>query len=238
MRTRSVIVVLMGLWCGLTGGFAMADGSTQAELRQAIVELEGAWIQVENASWQGALAAGEPHPRPAYEAALARVNELVARLGPEAVRVKTVEDLKKFLPGELAGFSRVGMEGSEEQIWGLNRTSAKARYESDDGTAGFDVVLDDFGVYPQAGGYYLDWSATAEEDTRPDGYQRTWRAGDRWIHEEWSAQARAGRHALIVADRYRVTVEGANVTMERLREAAAKLDPKRLASSGRITATH
>lgn len=150
---------------------------------------------------------------------------LGAKPGVETLEPATIGS---FLPATLGALPRRSFETERQAAMGLQISRSEARYGRDDGSSpDLTVEITDLGgaqgIMMMAG-----WAGIEMERETEDGYEKTYRDGDRVVHEEWRKSSRDGEYSLIVGERFLVSVKGSGVDMAALKAAAGGLDLKGL----------
>ena len=105
---------------------------------------------------------------------------------------------------------------------GMQVSKAHASYADD---AGHSVKLDVTDLGGAKGLMSLAGFAGVEQDTETDhGYDKTYRSGDRWIHEKWDSGGRDGEYGVIVGGRFSVNAQGTAASLDDLKSAVASVN--------------
>jgi hypothetical protein len=144
--------------------------------------------------------------------------------------VKTLEPatIGSFLPATLGSLPRRSFETERQAAFGLQVSRGEASYAREDGS-GPDIKVE---ITDLGGGQGImlmaAWAAVEIERETEDGYEKTYREGDRIVHEEWSSKSGDGQYSLILGERFLVSLEGNGIDVAGLKAAAASLDLARL----------
>lgn len=144
--------------------------------------------------------------------------------------VRTLEPatIGSFLPATLGSLPRRSFETERQAAFGLQVSRGEAHYAREDGS-GPDVKVE---ITDLGGGQGImlmaAWAAVEIERETEDGYEKTYRDGDRIVHEEWSGKSGRGQYSLILGERFLVSLEGNGIDVAGLKSAAASLDLARL----------
>ncbi len=138
------------------------------------------------------------------------------------------ERIKAFLPQQLGGKARSAVSAERTGAIGMQISTAEASYEDRSGN-GLHVEITDMGlakgVMALAG-----WIGVEKESITETGFEKTYRKGKVYVHEQWDKQASSGEYAIIVGDRFSVKVSGSTTGISALKDAAASLDLDGLAA--------
>jgi hypothetical protein len=187
--------------------------SPLGKMEQWSKEVEAASKKLEEAQKSGDQAAQEAALKTMFGAALGGGSQ-VESLAPDR--------LKAFVPDELNGLARSSISAERNAAMGLQVSQANATYSDDSGR---EVTLEIVDAGTAKGLLGLASWAGVEGEKEADGrYEKTFREDDRLIHEEWDSNDSSGQYAVVVGDRFTVTVRGAAGSMKELRDAAEELD--------------
>lgn len=145
-------------------------------------------------------------------------------------RIETLapERIKAFLPQKLADRARSAVSAERTGAMGMQISTAEASYEDNSGN-GLRVEITDMGlakgVMALAG-----WIGVEKESITETGFEKTYRKGQTFVHEQWDKQASSGEYAIIVGDRFSVKVSGNTANISALKDAAAGIDLDGLAA--------
>jgi len=138
--------------------------------------------------------------------------------------------LKALLPDSLPGFARTGLSAERNGAIGLQVAEAEAEY-GDGGGQRIALQVADTGG---ARGLVAMAAAMAPEQERQTGhgYEKTYRDGDRLVHEAWDDADKSGEFSVVVGRRFTVKASGRVDGIDRLRQAVASVDLAKLESLG------
>ncbi len=147
-------------------------------------------------------------------------NDQIETLAPDRI--------KAFLPQKLGGKARSAVSAERTGAMGMQISTAEATYE-DQGGNGLRVEITDMGlakgVMALAG-----WIGVEKESITETGFDKTYRKGKAFVHEQWNKQASSGEYAIIVGDRFSVKVSGNSKDISALKDAAGSIDLDGLAA--------
>jgi hypothetical protein len=145
-----------------------------------------------------------------------------AALGSGNVEAVAPDRLKPFLPETLGGRDRATFSTQRNSAMGMQMTEARATYTSDDGKE-WDLQVTDTGsakgLLALAG-----WAGIEGENESTNGYEKTYHADGRLVHEQWDRGSSRGQYAVVLGDRFTVKLEGQADSIDDLKAALADLD--------------
>jgi Yip1-like protein len=145
-----------------------------------------------------------------------------AALGSGNVEALAPERLKPFLPESLGGRNRSTFSTQRNAAMGMQMTEARATYMSEDGQE-WDLQVTDTGsakgLLALAG-----WAGIEGENESANGYDKTYHADGRLVHEQWDRGSSRGEYTLVLGDRFTVKLEGQADSIDDLKAALADLD--------------
>jgi hypothetical protein len=145
-----------------------------------------------------------------------------AALGSGKVEAVAPDRLKPFLPETLGGRNRSTFSMQRNAAMGMQMTEARATYMSDDGKE-WDLQVTDTGsakgLLALAG-----WAGIEGENESANGYDKTYHADGRLVHEQWDRGSSRGEYAVVLGDRFTVKLEGQADSIDDLKAALADLD--------------
>lgn len=138
------------------------------------------------------------------------------------------ERIKAFLPQKLGGKACSAVSAERTGAMGMQISTAEASCEDQSGN-GLRVEITDMGlakgVMALAG-----WMGVEKESITETGFEKTYRKGKTFVHEQWDKQASSGEYAIIVGDRFSVKVSGNGKDISALKDAVASIDLDGLAT--------
>ena len=145
-----------------------------------------------------------------------------AALGSGKVEAVAPDRLKPFLPETLGGRNRSTFSMQRNAAMGMQMTEARATYTSDDGKQ-WDLQVTDTGnakgLLALAG-----WAGIEGENESANGYDKTYHADGRLVHEQWDRGSSRGEYAVVLGDRFTVKLEDQADSIDDLKAALADLD--------------
>ena len=150
-------------------------------------------------------------------------NMLGAVLGGNAgVESLAPDALRSVVPERLGGLARSDISVERNAALGIQVSMAEATYKDDAGKS-LDLEITDLGG--TMGLMALAAWANIEQDSQTStGFERTYKANNRVIHEVWNEQSKRGEFSIVTANRFLVTVQGNVPNMDALKGAAAGVD--------------
>ncbi|MEK6706731.1 MAG: hypothetical protein AABZ06_13180 [Bdellovibrionota bacterium] len=140
-----------------------------------------------------------------------------------------METLKSMLPADLAGMKRTNASAQHNQMMGFDMAQAEAEYQAEDSNIRITIV--DYGNLSgsmkmgMAGWTMMQYNR--ETDT---GYEKTITYKGYKGMEKYDKEAKSGSVQLFVKDRFMLTVEGNQITVDALKNAVDKIDIAKLES--------
>ena len=204
------------LWGGYGApGVTIGDSGFEKDSTGAALE---AWAkQMEEASKQVEASAEQNKGAPSAAAVGALIGAAVG--ASQGATALPADQIKAFLPESLAGLPRTSLSAERNAAMGFEVAEASADYS--DG-AGRDLRLEINDTGGAKGLIALaSWANVESERQWQGGYERSYRADGRMIHERWDATANRGEYSVIVGDRFAVEVEGTAASMDELKAALA-----------------
>jgi hypothetical protein len=143
-----------------------------------------------------------------------------AALGGGNVEALAPDRLKPFVPESLAGLPRKDVSVERNNAMGMQISEAHATYGNDAGRS-VRLEITDTGT---AKGLlaFAGWAGMEGEKQSSSGYEKTYRADGRLIHEEWSGSS--GEYTVVLGDRFTVELKGDADNIDQLKAALGELD--------------
>jgi hypothetical protein len=160
----------------------------------------------------------------------AALGALAGKAGAVPHDALPTDDLKSFLPDSIGSMKRMTLSVNRSQTMGMQISKGEASYDAGDGNRIALSVVDTGGA---SGFLALAGAAVAmgEQETETDkGFDRTKRAGSRWLHEEWDSASKHGEYSVFIADRFMVKAEGDAASFEQIKGVVDGIDLARLES--------
>jgi hypothetical protein len=158
------------------------------------------------------------------EAQKAAMGKLIGALsGSDAVIEALPPDrIKTFLPESLAGMPRTDSSAERNSAMGMQVSTASGVYA--DGAQGkLSLDITDMG---SAKGFaaLASWAQFEQEKESDNGFEKTYKADGRTVHEEWNSTDKSGAYSVIVSERFLVKVSGAAADIDALKHAAQSVN--------------
>jgi hypothetical protein len=139
-----------------------------------------------------------------------------------------IDQLKTFVPEAFGGMPKTSTSAEKTGLPGLMVSTAEARYGDGQKTIELDIV-DTGGVSGLVG--IAAWAGIMGEKEDDEAVERTWKEGDRLMHEKRAKQAGGtNEFALVLGGRFVVTAKGNGVELNDLKTAVGSLDLAKLES--------
>lgn len=229
----TVVISIVLMWvlaivsAGMTGvsrlahpGFADSSGSVEIDKDSTLGKLD-AWTKKMQAASDKLEQAQKSGDSNAQGEALGNVIG-TALTGGAKVEALAPDMLKPFVPATLAGWSRSDFSAERNGAMGMQVSTAKGTYKGDGGQE-LELEITDMGS--AKGLLALAGFANVAQDRETDhGYEKTYRADGRLIHEEWDGQSHHGEYGIVLGDRFTVKVSGNADSIDRIKQAVASID--------------
>lgn len=148
-------------------------------------------------------------------------NPLAAVGGKPAVDFR---QLKALLPDSVAGMPRINARGEKSGAFGVQISTAEARYGSPEGSH-IDVKIADLGAMGQLGAVaQFGWMASDIDREDDEGYERTVNYRGNKGLEKFSPATKAGSLKLMSGGRFMIAIEGEQIEAAQLKAAVDALD--------------
>jgi hypothetical protein len=77
---------------------------------------------------------------------------------------------------------------------------------------------------------FAGWFGVEQEKSTDTGFERTYRKGKDFFHEQWDSQSNSGEYGTVAGERFIVKISGPAVDIEVLKEAMKGIDLAALAA--------
>lgn len=210
------VASVTGVGSMLRGG-PMVDGDVHFDEDSPLGTLEQWGRKIEEAGRE-MQAAQESGDSEAQANALAAM--MGAALGGGRVEALAPDRLKGFLPETLQGMARTDLSVERTGAMGMQVSEAHATYVDD---AGRSVRLEITDVGSAKALLALaGWAGAVGEKHSGEGFEKTYRAGGRLVHEKWDGTA--GEYAVVLGDRFTVALKGPAASIDSLKAALGTVD--------------
>ncbi len=129
--------------------------------------------------------------------------------------------LKELLPADADGLPRKEASSEKTGAMGFNISTAEARYRNDDSSIEVNII-DAAGTGALMG--MAAWSMMEMDKENEEGYEKTTKYKDHKAFEKYNNKNKDGEMAVIVANRFVVTVKGNNVDMDKIKATLDDID--------------
>lgn len=215
-----------GSYSGLSASSGHFDSSSPGgKLERWAQSVQAASQKMDAAQRRGDSAAAASAAGAVLGAALGGGSASVQALAPERIR--------EFLPASVGPLARREISAERNAALGLQVSHAEAQYGDD---KGHDITLKISDTGSARGLVSLvNWASVEEEKETSTGYEKTYKSGDRMVHEKWDSSGGQngggyGEYAVIVGQRYSVEASGRVPGIDMLKSAVANIDLARLES--------
>lgn len=210
---------------GITGGMGVMPGSQMesgggfdkdspgGKMEDWAKKMESAGKEMEKAQQSG----------DAKQQQEAMTKMMTTALGSDGtVETLAPEKIKTFLPDTLSGYTRSSVSAERTAAMGFQISNATASYENGSGNM-LDVEITDMGV---AKGVMAlaGWFGVEQEKTTETGYEKTYKQGNEFVHEQWDSLNGSGEYTRIIGERFMVKISGSAVDIEVFRDAVKGID--------------
>jgi hypothetical protein len=137
--------------------------------------------------------------------------------------------LKPFVPDSLDGLKRTQMSADRTAAMGMQFSKAEATY-ADGADHSIKLEITDSGSLKGLVGFAGGWAGVEQDHESDSGYEKTYKSGGQLVHEKWDSPTHSGEYAVIVGDRFAVTVSGRVANIDELKGAVASLNLAGLAA--------
>ncbi|KAB2888462.1 MAG: YIP1 family protein [Desulfobulbaceae bacterium] len=210
---------------GITGGMGMTPGSQIENSGSFDKDSPGGkiedWAKKMESAGKEMEAAQQSGDAQQQQEAMSKM--MTTALGSDStVETLAPERIKSFLPDTLSGYTRAAISAERTAAMGFQISTASASYENGSGNM-LDVEITDMGV---AKGVMAlaGWFGVEQEKTTETGYEKTYKQGNDFIHEQWDSLNGSGEYTKIVGQRFMVKISGSAVDIEVFRDALKGID--------------
>ncbi|HET7662432.1 MAG TPA: Yip1 family protein [Rhodanobacteraceae bacterium] len=202
------------------------DTSVTVDPDSALGKLAAMGQQAEQAS-KDMEAAQKSGDQAAQSAAMGKM--MAAAMGNKGtVQALSPDEVKAFLPDSVAGLKRENVSASRNNAMGMQVADASADY-SDGANKRIRVEITDTGT--AKGLMSLATALAPEQEQETDhGYEKTYTADGRLMHEQWDTQSRYGEFSVVIGQRFTVKASGNADSIDQLKQAVMNVDLARLES--------
>jgi hypothetical protein len=231
-----VISVILSTATAMVAGTAMlgsaamnannSSGDVQFDKDSALGKLQDISKKLEDSAKKGEAAAKSGDPNAQAAAAVEGLGALFG--GGKHVDPIGIEQLKPLVPETLVGLPKTASRAEKTGFASLMVSKAEATYS--DG-AGKRVTLDISDTGGVSGIMALaGWANVQGEQEDDNGSERTQRIDGRLTHEKASKRGGTNEYAVVIADRFVVSLKGDGVDLAALKTAAGTIDIAKLES--------
>ena len=203
-----------GLSTSSSSDVTFDPNSPLGALQQYASKLEEASKKLESAQNSG--------DADAQAKALGNVLGTVLGGGGSAVEAIAPDQLRGLVPDRLGGLARTEISVERNAALGMQVAQAEATYSDGSGKS-LDLEITDVGgtVGLMA---LAAWANIEQEKQTSTGFERTYRANNRIMHEVWNESRKHGELSVITSNRFVVTLEGDVPSMDALKSAVGSVD--------------
>ncbi|KGO34001.1 MAG: Yip1 family protein [Desulfoprunum sp.] len=230
MIVSFVISAVVG---GLFGGMGMMPGGQMNGPSQGSFDKDSPGGKVEE--WTRKMeSAGKEMEKARQSGDAQQQSEAMGKMMATALgndgQVETLapERIRGFLPETLSGYSRSSISAERHAAMGFQISTATASYENGSGDT-LDVEITDMGLVKGVMAF-AGWFGVEQEKSTDTGFERTYRKGKDFFHEQWDSQSNSGEYGTVAGERFIVKISGPAVDIEVLKEAMKGIDLAALAA--------
>jgi hypothetical protein len=212
-----------------TGGMHLSssdDSSVTVDSDSALGKLAAMGQRAEQASKEmdAAQKSGDTN---AQSAAMGKmIGAMAGSDGP--VEALGPDQIKTFLPDSLGGLKRTSISAQRNGAMGMQVSDATAEYSNGNDQHITLEVTDTGGA---KGLMAMAAAMVPEEEKETDhGYEKTYTADGRLVHEEWNTQSKSGEYSVVMGKRFTVKANGNAGSIDQLKQAVASIDLAKLES--------
>lgn len=156
---------------------------------------------------------------------MAKQTEEAQKNGP----VATIDfrKLKDLLPADADGLPRKSATGEKNGMGGFNFSTATGKYENSDNTENIELAIVDAGGSGAMMGMAA-WSMLDMDKETESGYEKTTKIGDNKAYEKYDNANKSGEIAVLVKNRFIITVKGNGVDMNKIKAVLDDVDLDKL----------
>ena len=156
---------------------------------------------------------------------MAKQAEEAQKNGP----VETIDfrKLKELLPADADGLARKSADGEKNGMGGFNFSTATGRYENADNSENIELSIVDAGGTGALMGMAA-WSMIDMDKETDSGYEKTTKIDGNKAFEKYDNTNKSGEVAVMVKNRFIVTIKGEGVEMDKLKAVLDDVDLDKL----------
>lgn len=136
-------------------------------------------------------------------------------------------ELKELLPNKINGLKLEDTEGQTTGMMGFKISNTKGVYKDDDSRMNITVI--DFGGVGFLTKQFASWTELEIDSDTSEGYQRTIDYKGYKAFEEYNEKRKSGSFAVLIEDRFVLTIDGDDIEMDDLKDAIDDFNVKKLA---------
>lgn len=229
-------LVISAIVGGMTGGLGMMGSSTTSQMS---IPSDGGFDKDSTGGkieeWAGKMeeagkAMEEAQQSGDSEQQKVAMEKLMASAMGSDGKIETLdpERIKSFLPEEIAGMPRSAVRAERTGAIGFQISTAEASYDDNNGN-GLRVEITDVGL-AQGMIALAGWVGAEQESVTETGFEKTYKKGNDFVHEQWDSLNSTGEYSTIVAERFSVKITGSAENIGTLKDALGSIDIAGLAA--------
>ena len=142
--------------------------------------------------------------------------------GASGVESLAPDQLRGVVPERLGGLARTEISVERNAALGMQISQAEATYSDGSGKS-LDLEITDLGGTMGLAALAA-WANIEQDRQTSTGFERTYKANNRVLHEVWDQSSMHGEFTVITSNRFMVKVEGNAPNMDALKSAAGAID--------------
>ena len=224
----AVIAGAGAIGAGALGGTAArrSSGEIQFDKNSPMGKLQdlGKKLEESNKKMEAAQKSGDQNATAA--AAMESLGTLLG--GGKRVDPVAIDQLKVFVPENLAGLAKTASSAEKNGIAGLMVSKAEAKYGDGAGKTVTLEISDTGGVSGLIG--LASWAGMEGEKDDDSGTEKTQKVGGRLVHERSSKRGGSNEFGIVLGNRFIVSAKSSGVGVDELKAAVRGLDLAKLES--------
>jgi len=165
-----------------------------------------------------------------YEDSAAQTKQALTQMNQgKDIKPVEMETLKSMLPADLAGMKRTNASVEHNQMMGFDMAIAEAEYGAEDSYIKI-TIMDAGNLSGSMKMGLASWSMMQYNRETETEYEKTITYKGYKGMEKYDKETMSGSVQVFVKDRFLLTVEGSQISMDGLKKAIDKIDIKKLES--------
>jgi len=148
------------------------------------------------------------------------------------VKIVNFREMKELLPGKIGGLELKDSEGSTSGAFGFKASTVTAKFANDDNSKNVKLDMVDTGGIGKAFLGAVPWTTMEMDKETSSGYEKTTEYKGNKAFEKYNNKNKTGNLAVLVGERFVVTLEGRGLTMDELKDGMDDVSFKQLIKLG------